>query len=97
MKIYIVISRFKKIEDWTNTNISQEAYKTLEEAMDFLENRTDLDIENLTFKDNEALRESLEDFISNNFLEYERKNHTELMYEIFINRQNKVEVEVLEV
>ena len=39
MKIYIVISRFKKIEDWTNTNISQEAYKTLEEAIDFCKSK----------------------------------------------------------
>ena len=71
--------------------------KILKEAMEFLENCTELDIENLTFKDNEIFRESLEDFISKSFLEYERKHSTELIYEIFINKQNKVEVEVLEV
>ena len=79
------MKKFEKLEE-----------KILKEVVQFLKN-TDFNLENLTFKDNEKLRESLEDFISNSFLEYERKNNVELMYEIFINRQNKVEVEILEV
>ena len=39
MKIYVVKVRFKKIEDWTSINISQEAYKTLEEAIEFCKSR----------------------------------------------------------
>lgn len=39
MKIYIVMSRFKQLTDFTSVRVSQECYETEEQAIEFCKSR----------------------------------------------------------
>ena len=39
MEIYVVISRCKRIQDFTSLGISQECYKTKKQAIEFCESK----------------------------------------------------------
>lgn len=39
MEIFIVISRCKRIKDFTSVGVSQECYKTMEQAIEFCKSK----------------------------------------------------------
>lgn len=71
--------------------------KILDEVYQYLEEEFNIDGDTLTYKDNDKLFEMLDDFLSKSFTDFEEKTDLELMFNVFINKDNIIEVEILEI
>ena len=71
--------------------------KILDEVYQYLEEEFNIDGDTLTYKDNDKLFEMLEGFLSKSFIDFEEKTDLELMFNVFINKDNIIEVEILEI
>ena len=71
--------------------------KILDEVYQYLEEEFNIDGDILTYKDNGGLFEMLDGFSSKSFIDFEEKTNLELMFNVFINKDNIIEVEILEI
>lgn len=71
--------------------------KILDEVYQYLEEEFNIDGDTLTYKDNDKLFEMLDGFLSKSFIDFEEKTDLELMFNVFINKDNIIEVEILEI
>lgn len=71
--------------------------KILDEVYQYLEEKFSIDGDTLTYKDNDKLFEMLDGFLSKSFTDFEEKTDLELMFNVFINKDNIIEVEILEI
>lgn len=71
--------------------------KILDEVYQYLEEEFNIDGDTLTYKDNNKLFEMLDGFLSKRFIDFEEKTDLELMFNVFINKDNIIEVEILEI
>ena len=71
--------------------------KILDEVYQYLEEEFSVDGDTLTYKDNDKLFEILDGFLSKSFIDFEEKTNLELMFNVFINKDNIIEVEILEI
>lgn len=71
--------------------------KILDEVYQYLEEEINIDGDTLTYKDNDKLFEMLDGFLSKSFIDFEEKTDLELMFNVFINKDNIIEVEILEI
>ena len=69
----------------------------LNEVTNYLEKNYDIDWEEITYEDNEELLNNLKEFQSQSFINYLDKTNLELMFNVFINRDNELEVEILDI
>lgn len=71
--------------------------KILEEVIEYLDEYYYVDYDEMTPADNEELRENLKNFQSQSFIKFLEKTNLELMFNVFINEDNELEVEILDI